>query len=179
MRGKRLWGSALVAAAIALSASAEIYRWTDANGVVHYSSDIQQVPAGQRDLARASVRTGKGSLQRIESSAASRPSVAAAAAPPAALASEDVVEGKTEAQWRDEATRLRARIALYAPAAERCEGDRFAWSRDDGGDEYREEQAEAEACRQTALEFELAKKQVVDFEERAHRAGVPPGWIRE
>lgn len=179
MRGKRLWGSALVAAAIALSASAEIYRWTDANGVVHYSSDFQQVPAGQRDLARAAVRTGKGSLQRIESSAASRPRVAHSAAPPAALASGEVVEGMTEVQWRDEATRLRTRIALYAPAAERCEGDRFRGSPGDGGDESREEQAEAEACRQTLREFELAKKQVADFEERAQRASVPPGWIRE
>ncbi len=186
MRGKRFWGTALVSAVLALSASAEIYRWTDAHGVVHYTSDIQQVPAGQRDLARAAVRTGKGSLQRIETppgsaprSADAAPSGRLGAAPPAALAGDEAIAGKTEKEWREEMTRLRSRVALYRPAAERCEDERFQWSPGDGGRRYREEQAEAEACDETRRNFELAVQLALDFEESAHRAGVPPGWVRE
>jgi hypothetical protein len=172
-----LLGFALAASA----ARAELYRWTDANGVTHFTSDLNQVPAGQRDLARAAVSSGKGSLQRVASSAPRAQSASGSAAPasPAAPAAEDRVGGKTDVQWRDEATRLRSRIALFEAPAARCGKDRFAWSRGDGGRKYREEQAEAEACQRTELELSLARKALEDFKERARRTGVPPGWIRE
>ncbi len=172
-----LLGLALAASA----ARAELYRWTDANGVTHFTSDLSQVPAGQRDLARAAAASGKGSLQRVSSSAPRANSTTGSAAPasPATHAAEDRVGGKTDVQWRDEATRLRSRIALFEAPAARCEKDRFAWSRGDGGRKYREEQAEAEACQRTELELSLARKALEDFEELARRTGVPPGWIRE
>jgi len=33
-------------------AAAEVYRWTDAQGQVHYSGDLSQVPAAQREAAK-------------------------------------------------------------------------------------------------------------------------------
>jgi hypothetical protein len=183
MRGKRFFGPALVAAGIALAASADVYRWTDAKGIDHYTSDLRQVPAAQRDLARATVLGRKGSLQRIGAAtpnAQRTPSPASsgaahASAPPAAPARDDEVGGKAEAQWRDEAARLRERVALNAPGADHCAEDRLAPSPAAGGPE----QTEAERCRNRAAEYEAAQEAVSKFEERSHEAGVPPGWIRE
>ncbi len=166
----------------------EVFKWTDKNGAVHYTSDINQVPPGQRDLARAAANSGKGSLQRIRSSAPNLRSARSApssgairTASPAspAPAAEERVEGKSEAQWREQAQRHRARIAVLEPIAEGCEDERFDWSAGDGGRKYRAEQAEAEACDGTRRDLALERSQLENLEERAHRAGVPPGWMRE
>jgi clan AA aspartic protease (TIGR02281 family) len=42
----------ILLALLAGPASAEIYRWTDAEGQVHFTSDLGQVPAAQRPAAR-------------------------------------------------------------------------------------------------------------------------------
>jgi hypothetical protein len=178
----------LVLVVLAAPALGEVFKWTDKTGAVHYTSDINQVPTGQRDLARAAANSGKGSLQRIPSSApslrttrsaptrgASRPASPASPAP----AAEERVEGKSEAQWREQTQRHRARIAMLEPIAERCEEDRFDWSAGDGGRKYRAEQAEAEACDGTRRDLALERSQLENLEERAHGAGVPPGWMRE
>lgn len=43
----------LVTVLVAVGAQADIYRWTDARGVVHFTQDLSQVPAGQRQAAEA------------------------------------------------------------------------------------------------------------------------------
>jgi aspartyl protease family protein len=48
--------AALLAAGPAGLASAEIYRWTDAQGNVHFTQDLSQVPASARDAAERSAR---------------------------------------------------------------------------------------------------------------------------
>jgi clan AA aspartic protease (TIGR02281 family) len=49
---------ALVGALIALApaVSAEIYRWTDAEGRLHFTQDLERVPREQRERARAAAR---------------------------------------------------------------------------------------------------------------------------
>lgn len=168
--------------ALAAPASSEIYRWEDQNGVEHFTTNLTEVPPSQRDLAKARAAVKSGSLQRVETTVRRTPTpnrTAGSASAPARGAGEDAIAGRTEQQWRDEATRLRARVALYAPHAERCQGDSLRISAGSSREHIREEAAEAEACERSRFEHSLAEKALADFEERAHRTGVPPGWIRE
>jgi clan AA aspartic protease (TIGR02281 family) len=59
--------AALFAAGLASLAHAEIYRWTDARGNVHFTQDLSQVPASARTEAERSART---ETQRSSPSAA-------------------------------------------------------------------------------------------------------------
>jgi hypothetical protein len=179
-------GTLVVICVLALAAPAfsEIYRWKDQNGVEHFTTHLADVPPSQRDLAKARAAVKSGSLQRVETTARPTPTptpkrAASSASAPAHGAGEDAIEGRTEPQWREEATRLRARVALYAPHVERCEGDSLRISAGSSREHIREEAAEAEACERNRFEHSLAEKALADFEERAHRTGVPPGWIRE
>ncbi len=78
------WLACLPAAA----ALAEIYRWTDADGRVHFTQDLSQVPPGQRATAAGAARSsGEGRVQTFESPAASGPAAAAPAGGEAAASS--------------------------------------------------------------------------------------------
>jgi clan AA aspartic protease (TIGR02281 family) len=46
------------------SAAAEIYRWTDAEGKLHFTQDLSQVPPSQRSQAKSPARDGEDRLQR-------------------------------------------------------------------------------------------------------------------
>src|SRR5262245_32787367 len=64
----------------AAGALAEIYRWTDADGRVHFTQDLSQVPAGQRATAASAARaSGEGRGQTFESPSASGPAAPAPA----------------------------------------------------------------------------------------------------
>lgn len=63
----------LVAAPIGGSALAEIYRWTDGEGRVHFTEDLSRVPAEQRGAAReAAAAPGPSRVQTYESPPAAR-----------------------------------------------------------------------------------------------------------
>ena len=47
------------------SASAEIYRWTDAQGRVHFTQDLSQVPAAQREPAARVQPRSRGGYRRV------------------------------------------------------------------------------------------------------------------
>jgi len=55
-------------AAFATSAQGEIYRWVDADGRVHYTADLSQVPRSQRRAAESAAETppGQGRVQTFE-----------------------------------------------------------------------------------------------------------------
>lgn len=54
---ERLLACAVAATVLAAGvARAEIYRWTDARGRVHFTQDLSQVPAAHREAARATAR---------------------------------------------------------------------------------------------------------------------------
>lgn len=170
--------------ALASAGSADIYKWTDRGGVVHYTSDINQVPASQRDLARASGGTGKGSVQRI-SSERKAPSPEAPATPPgspaspAAAPAEERIGGRTEAEWREAAEQHRLEIAQLEEREAACANDAFRWTHSAGRDAYDEEAAEADACRRVKSDLSTQRMQLERLEENAQRAAVPPGWLRE
>src|SRR5262245_13478107 len=69
-------------------AAAEIYRWTDGQGRVHYTQDLSQVPPEQRATAAGAARgSGAGRLQTYERPAQEAPAAPAPAAPGAAASS--------------------------------------------------------------------------------------------
>jgi hypothetical protein len=168
----------------AVPAAGEIYRWVDEAGKVHFTGDLSQVPAGQRGTAGEASRAGRGSLQRvIESPPAAeepaRPSMRPSAVGPAAPAPEERVGGRTEAQWRAEVRKYRDAIARLEPRAEACASDRFRWAPGAGRRAYEEELREDEACRRVERDLETNRLWLQNLEEKAHRSGVPPGWLRD
>jgi clan AA aspartic protease (TIGR02281 family) len=65
---------ALLVLATAGSAPAEVYRWTDAAGRMHFTDSLDQVPAAQREAARRASQApapGADRVQRYTGSAAS------------------------------------------------------------------------------------------------------------
>lgn len=76
MLGRRLSLVLAAAALVFTTAHAEIYTWTDAEGLVHYSQDLQGVPAGERAEARrraAEAGAEPSKVQGYESAPAARP----------------------------------------------------------------------------------------------------------
>jgi clan AA aspartic protease (TIGR02281 family) len=78
-----LWTLALVAGWLP-PAAADVYRWTDAQGQVHFSGDLGEVPPAQRDAARRDApSTGSNRVQTYSSAPAAlapvRPSTGAGA----------------------------------------------------------------------------------------------------
>jgi hypothetical protein len=74
---------------------------------------------------------------------------------------------------------LRRRVELLEQGLERCagsEGVRLSPASDARA--YREEAAEAEQCERTRQDLDLQRRMLDSLEERARRAGVPPGWLR-
>jgi hypothetical protein len=169
--------SALVAGA---AAAGEVYRWTDPQGEVHYTSDLERVPEAQRDAAKASVgRKQGGAVMRIETRRPPEPVPAAETEPAPELPSEPAPSygGRDEATWRAESKRLRDAVETLEAEAEACGAGEFRWSAGGGG---RDEDADAaDACGRVRSELDMNRRWLEDLEEDAHRAGAPPGWLRD
>ena len=181
MRSAILSGAVLALLALAPPARGEIYRWTDAEGREHFTSDPSQLPAEAR--VRALEGDGaRGTLNRSEAQAPASPPAAAAPRPGSAPTSEPAAEligGKDEASWRRGAEGLRRDISRLEEAHEECQGSakvRLGPGYDRR--EYEEEKAEADRCNRVANELQGRRLQLERLEENAHSMGVPPGWLR-
>lgn len=180
----------LFALALAAPAGAEIYRWVDAEGREHFTTNRSQVPAAHRNQV---TKIEGGNLNRASSgsvgSGFGAGSGAAAAqprgddglgSPPARAAeAEEQYLGKDEEQWRREVASLRRRVEMLEHVAERCEsseGVRLSPASDARA--YRQEADEAEQCQRTRQDLDLHRGMLSSLEESARRAGVPPGWLR-
>jgi hypothetical protein len=187
---RRLPVLSLLAAILAspLPSGAEIYRWVDAQGREHFTTNKSQVPAAYRNQVTT---TEGGNLSRASSSSAGRSGAEAeqpggderfGGAPPAIAAEQETEEqylGKGEEEWRREVESLRRRVEMLEPIAERCEGSedvRISPASDSRA--YEEEASEAEQCQRTRQDLDLHRGMLDSLEERARRAGVPPGWLR-
>src|SRR2546430_9898889 len=50
-RSLRIWAAALALCLTATAAAAQLYRWTDGEGTVHYTADPDTIPPAFRDAA--------------------------------------------------------------------------------------------------------------------------------
>jgi hypothetical protein len=171
----------LLASLLAAGAAAagDVYRWTDPQGNVHYTSDLERVPEAQRDAARASADREKGgAVMRIETRPPPQAPPPAADAEPAPLIEPGPsYGGRDEATWRAEAKRLRDAVEALEAEAEACAAGEFRWSAGAGG---RDEEADsADACGRVRSELGMNRRWLEALEDDAHRAGAPPGWLRD
>ncbi|HPG25805.1 MAG: DUF4124 domain-containing protein [Spirochaetaceae bacterium] len=177
------------------SASAEFYRWTDADGNTHFTSDLGSVPPAYREQARASAATtGRtGHINQIDTPAApaaretperlrdaQRP-----ASPNGPAADADLVDGRDEASWRADAERYAREIEQLEQQVEACEDVSVPDRYDERTGRYKTKRqhydrkmAAVEACSQTKSRLDVTRRQQENFAERARRRGVPPGWLR-
>ena len=160
------------------AAGAEIYEWTEDDGVIHYSDDLTLVPEQYRGHVRVTEAEGDGATQQAPAPSAA-PAAPAQNAPLPAEPSAAELQLAAEANWREQATRLDARIAELAPEAKRCETDHVNLSPGDGSRKRRKELAEAQACDEAEQALAEARKEREALAERARQADVPPGWLRE
>jgi hypothetical protein len=162
------------------AAAGDVYRWTDAAGKVHYTSDLERVPEAQRDAARESLRREQGgAVMRVESRPPAAPAPEPAAEPAPELPSEPAPSygGRDEATWRAEAKQLRDAVESLEAEAEACGAGEFRWSAGAGG---RDEEADsADACGRVRGELDMNGRWLDALEDDAHRAGAPPGWLRD
>jgi hypothetical protein len=177
---------------IAPDASAQIYRYKDAEGRVHAVSSLNMVPPEYREAARADTesRRGGGSVNVVEvpkpeAPAATTPAASAPSAPP-----------MNEDWWRSQAIQKQRAVEdarADLEAAQKAEEDwtgkslsptRTAQRRPMRKDRRRRsddvyiDATDEPTVEELQTELQRAERDLTDFEERARRAGVPPGWLR-
>ncbi len=174
----------VLAMALAAPGSAQIYRWTDANGVEHFSADLDAVPPAHRAAAEASAgRASGGGFTRYRAPAAPAPALeepVESADPAAQHEGEDEDErigGHDEAWWRERYQRYVIEIEELEAVEERCEG--VGVPSHGTKRQHRERKMEAvNRCAQSRSTLDVKRLQLENFVENARRKGVPPGWVR-
>ena len=187
--------SVLVILFSAAGAWSELYRWTDESGERHVTNESWRIPEQYREAALADVkaREGGGSLNHGDESHNASPSAPARASHPASAAdTPGVIGGKSEDGWRSQSLAMQRKIEDAEAALETATEE----EEDEAGDVYFAPGAGRKARRpmraaalsgdyeedptveQLEAEVERAKSEFEAFEDRARRAGVPPGWLR-
>lgn len=166
-------------ASLQARAEREIWVWTTADGVVHYTDDLKRVPDSFREIARLAHWEG-GSYQRMSEPSAppARASESPASGAKAIEASRLEAEQAAEAGWREQTRQIDERIASLTQQVAGCVNDHINRSPGDGSRKRREEREEAERCTGAKQDLQSARAEREALEERAHREGVPPGWVR-
>lgn len=178
-----------------LAASAEIYRWTDAEGQAHFTMDLGRVPPAYRAAAEASAGTaGKGANINMIPSAQERrsdPPPAPAARKPSSRHDSaptreaiETVGGHDEAWWRSQAASYLTRIESLETAIAACEDVRAPqrYNPDTGRRmkrrHYDQKMDAIDRCSNNESNLVATERQLANFKERARQQGVPPGWLR-
>ena len=143
---------------------------------VYTNSDLG--PSGTRPAAPAGETAGPGGPEGAP---------AAPQTPPAAPADEEAEDPtKTEAYWRDRMAAARAGLERNELLVEALQSRVNALSTDFVNRDDPAQRAAIANDRQRALAelervketIERLKQQILDIEEEARQAGVPPGWLR-
>lgn len=174
MRESRLLlGLLLAALGVAAPSSAEIYRWRDASGVEHFTTELHEVPPDQRPAARKRAEEG-GAAVNFHSGTKQQPAPARAprksqAAPAKKAATPDWSCATLQREARRQRrliTRQEKRVAAQRKQAENIEAS-------DTSRRKHEIRMEKEAGGLARLNAALDA-----FEEKQRRIGVPPGCLR-
>ena len=170
LRGSILLAS-LLGLCVASSAAAEIYRWTDANGREPFTTNLQQVPAEQRESAQEAVKRAQDRINHYTAPAPRRdaPAKAGDSAAPRSEATPD---------WSCDRVRREARKLRKTITYHRKRVDRFGRRADDitasaysrRRNELRGEESAAWLAKAEAAFERFAREQRI--------RGVPPGCLR-
>jgi hypothetical protein len=182
---------ALLASALLLlggaAAHAEIYRYTDAQGREHFTTDLQQVPDSQRGAAKAAA-AGRPPVIRKKAPA---PAPGLRPGPPASRQrastpgreAEERRAGHPESWWREQHGALESEIAALEAEGARLEemgADNMPPSarRRASRRRYANYRERHFAWKAVTRKLQQARDRLERFEERARRSDVPPGWLR-
>jgi hypothetical protein len=167
------WLFALLSALLAGPAIGEIYWWIDESGNVQSTSDPSLVPLehrGRRDSGQERITI----VPEIQAPTAPEP----ASVDPAGTsgAEPERVGGKTEPQWRSGYRQLQSDLAGLESRLEHLEANPHQRAKTRRGrDQLAARWAETQ---QVKHDIESTRERLEDYEEKARRAGVPPGWLR-
>ncbi len=169
-----------------LPSAAEIYRWRDAAGKEHFTSDIHRVPAAYRRQALESLgRPAEGRVQYHSGDARqpAQPTTEAPAAPDAGDPAEPAPPAKAEtpaetARFDCEALKKQARKKLAEVAKrERAVARREDVSSDIASSIYAEKRNET-ALRKARAQLEKAEAHYERWRRIQYTRGAPPGCRR-
>jgi hypothetical protein len=153
-----------------------LYQWTDDRGVVHITDGLGNVPEKFRSRALKMEQTERDD----ESGGQIRPEAASPAAPDEGELNEDL-----KAEWQ---LRIRkARQGLAEAEQRHAELDLKRQEALGKGSPATGNLAGRSEAEQIQLQMELVQKEIDDIRHElevvipddAHKAGVPPGWLRE
>ena len=187
----------MLALAIALAlprpSLAEIFKWIDSRGNIHYTQNLDEVPVAQRAAARSGAKArpkiiGMDPGRVMKTRDAQNVEEVAPAkirySPRVAGSDSDTVNGWDEDRWRLMHGALQQKIAQLEqqiqvleeqgadnkpPARRRQNVTRRRFER------YHERH---QRYRKATRDVVTARRDLEAFRDKAHRAGVPPGWLR-
>lgn len=188
------WLIVALGAGLAVSAVAQPWRYVDENGQIHYTNDILALPKKQRERilrkmglpadAGLSVPVGRRP-GRDAPDAGVQPVSGGEPAPrpkPETRRRPERDEAAEEARWRRLAREAREKIADAEHARETA---RLAFEQASrqaltvtSGPNLAAKAAAQKALEKAEADLAAARKALEDLEERARRAGAPPGWLR-
>ncbi len=182
---------ALLASALLLlggaAALAEIYRYTDAQGREHFTTNLEQVPPSQREAAKAAAAGRPTLIQRDAPKPAPgfhpRPPASRQWSPAPRSGGEEYRYGHPRSWWRDKYGEIESEIAVLEAEVARLEemgADNLPLSarRDASRRRYSNYRKRHRAWKAATRDLEKARDRLERFEERARRSDVPPGWLR-
>lgn len=180
-------------------ASAEIYRWTDAQGGEHFSMDLNSVPPQYRAAAKASAGSvgtdaNINMIPQPEGRRATRP--ASPARPDRATtrrsssprnmteqAGEEIA-GHDESWWRSRVERYASEIRAIEEQIDTCKDLKapvrydHRTGRRTKRQHYDDKMGAIDRCSSNQSTLDVKQRQLTNFKERARKSGVPPGWLR-
>lgn len=180
----RLVAGLALAWLLAAPAAAGIYRWTDAEGREHFTTDLHKVPARYRAAAEAaSQQAPKGHLNRAEGTPVEAVPTMKLGAPAARSEPDERPGGLDEQTWRSRRKTLVTRIDWLQTTIDACPSGPPRGRNADGSrrmkrQHYDRKSTQWEQCSNAKAQLTGAELALRNFDERARRAGVPPGWLR-
>jgi hypothetical protein len=187
--------AALAIFAVWAPVSAQVYKWTDKKGTVHFTDNPEELPEPMRSEALRKLREEREKKKEqdklrpaVPPPSVQRPTPLPSAQPaqptqPATTSSQPASPRGTKAQWQERMSRARSRVRDLEVKCSRLESESQRGSRDSllfarPGDREKAQRAsqELKSCRES---LKKAKHHLdEELPEQARRQGVPPGWLR-
>lgn len=173
---------------------ADVYKYVDKKGTVHYTDNPDKLPEPQRSKVlrelEEKIKKEQERRRRLKEQGLEVPDERLPPPPPPRLdnrphpATNRLDKRKAARKtWEERGKKARERVAnLEEKCAElkterdHNATDRLTFSRPGAGQRYKKSQAAYQNCQK---ELERARNHLdVELPEQARKAGVPPGWIR-